>query len=65
MSFAAVGQRQCICPAGVKSQKTDHDDSDDWDDDEDNDDGFTSDLLGLGKHFAWLCIDANCHPTNS
>ena len=47
-------QKQPVCSTGVKSQKTDQDDSDDWDDDEDNDDGFTSELLGLGKHPSWL-----------
>lgn len=48
------GQRQPVWSAGVKSQKTDQDDSDDWDNDEDNDGGFTSNLLGLGKHLFWL-----------
>lgn len=43
-----------FCSVGMKSQKTEQDDSDDWDDDEGNDDGFTSDLLGLGKHL--LCM---------
>ena len=49
--------------AGVKRQKTDdNDDSDNWDDDEEREDSFTSNLLGLGKHYGFVIFE--CKPTD-